>query len=187
MATPTNYKTDGAFISGTLSAHSGSFGGFYFQGDRDKEFIQDVTKELLKKICNQRVFIYAIDWEKTKANFYGESQEKIFKDPIQTWARIMYNDPIQSLNNFTYDTKYTITVEFYSKILDDQDIKLREGDILRLGNIDTTKTAYYEITNLIYTHPQFGQTEDLIDIRATCTIARQSLITILSRNQVTPA
>ena len=185
MSTPTDYQTDSSIISGTFNAGSGSFGGSYFTGERDKEFFHDITNELIKKICNQRVFIYQVDWEKTTTNMYGESTEKVYKDPTQTWGRIMYNDPIQNLNSFSYDTKYNIQIEFYSKMLDAQDIKLREGDCLRLGvnSISTNSTLFLEITNLVYVSPLHGQTDVLLDMRAICTTARQSLVSILSRDQ----
>ena len=101
------------------------------------------------------------------------------------WARIMYNDPIQNFNSFSYDTQYNIQCDFYSDLLKEYDLKLREGDILAVGvkNIGTDNVVYFEISNLIHTQPLMGEIDYILDVRAICTTARKSLLGLLPRIQ----
>lgn len=179
--------TNSTYISGSgaCTGSQGSFGKFFFAGSTDNAMIKDLTNEIMKKICNQKVYIYSIDENLTKDNIYGESENKIFREPKQTWARIEYETPQGNLNSFGYDIKYTANMYFYSTMLNDQDIKLNSGDVVRVGsdNISSNSTIFYELTQVVSDKPLWGQSDNFITIMARATVARKSILDVLARIQ----
>jgi hypothetical protein len=173
--------TNSYAISGSCSGSQGDFGGLYFAGGLDKQLIKNITNELIKKIANQVVYIYQIDNQRTKSNIYGEAENKIFKDSVKMWTRIEFNEPMQTFDNFSFDTKYNVNMYFYKAMTDEADLKINQGDIIRIGGIDNNKTIWLEVSKMYMMQPQLGQTDNLICEKVICTTARQSLVSRLSR------
>ena len=48
--------------------------------NREIDFINDITKELIKDVVGQIVIYYPISEEKTKTNLYNESDQKVFEN-----------------------------------------------------------------------------------------------------------
>lgn len=184
MPIPANYTTDQTSISSsTLSSSAPEYGKFYYaEKNYDQDFIKSVNRELLIKICNQRLYYYAIDDEKTTNNIYGESESKIFKSPTLVWARVNYIEPTQTLGQFGFDIKRQVEVYFYPLLLDEINLIIRQGDVIRLPGINSEKnTIWYEIASVVNQQALFGQFDNLMCIKCNANIARNSLINMISR------
>ena len=65
---------------------------------REINFISDITKEVIKDVCGQRIYLYPISEVKPQTHgVYEESLKKIFDQPIAIDALVD--------TNFTADTK----------------------------------------------------------------------------------
>ena len=136
--------------------------------NREIDFINDITKELIKDVVGQVVVYYPISEEKTKTNLYNESDQKIFDTPIEIEVLVEYKGETEiTTTKFGIDSIFEITVFFHKKDLSDKSIKVREGDFVQYGE------KFYEILKLLRPKDIFGQQQNIPGIHAECRIARE--------------
>lgn len=145
-----------------------------FVGDREINFINHISKELIQKVVCQKVIYYSVSEEHTNTHrLYGEAAKKTTFTPVEISARILYQEPSQSVDKFSIDTTYKLEVYFHLNELKERNIIPREGDFVKFG------TIVYEIEKL--TRPQivYGQMENEMMVKAIARVARESQFEVL--------
>ena len=136
---------------------------------KELQFFNSINKELIQRIIGQEITYYHVSIEKTVVNeLYNEAIEKVVYQPVLLNALILYNAPEQTSTNFTVDTVYSIEVYMHIHELEERNIKPREGDFVKFGEV------MYEVATLTQPQITFGQIENMVMWKATCTIARES-------------
>lgn len=126
-----------------------------FIGPREMNFISDLTKEIIKDINGQIIFLYPISETKTKTHgVYNEAIEKFFDHPIAVDAFVdaqFQGDTV--INQFGVDAVYRQEVYVQYRDLVDRGINVEVGDFFSFGDI------FYEITQIRTLKNIFGQAE----------------------------
>jgi len=145
-----------------------------FAGKKERDLVKQVNDELIERVIGQQIVYYPISLENTDFHpVYGEAIKKSFLSPVRVYALVEYGGAQSSGDVFGIDKTATITVKFHKRrLLDDQDLYVREGDFVLYGE------QYYEITMITWQKQLFGQIEHRFEIIASCTRAREGLFNV---------
>ena len=126
-----------------------------FTGEKERNFVKQVTDEVVERVIGQGVFYYPISVEHTEFHeVYGEAITKTFLPPIKVYALIEWNEYITETGKFGVDRRRAITIHFHKRRLtEDQNLYVREGDFVKYGDL------FYEIVSLSEPQQLFGQTD----------------------------
>jgi hypothetical protein len=140
-----------------------------FVGAKELSFFNSVTKELVQKVVSQRLTYYSVSSEHTKAHdLYDEAITKTVFIPLEINALVYYDAPEQTNTSFSIDTIYKIEIYFHLYELEERNIKPKEGDFVKFGEI------MYEIQNLTQPQITFGQINEKVMTKAVCIVSRKS-------------
>mgnify|MGYP005811572679 FL=1 len=145
-----------------------------FAGKKERDLVKQVNDELIERVVGQQIVYYPISLESTDFHpVYGEAIKKSFLPPVRVYALVEYGGTQSSGDVFGIDKTATITVKFHKRrLLDDQDLYVREGDFVLYGE------QYYEITMITWQRQLFGQIDHRFEIIASCTRAREGLFNV---------
>jgi len=125
-----------------------------FVTPREVNFINDLTKELIKDVIGQKIYYYSISESRTKINeLYDEAPEKIFESPLEIECLVDYQEPTFSTNRYGVEKTQNIEVYIQSRDLLDKQIEVNVGDFFTYGSV------IFEITSVSVTKNIFGQIE----------------------------
>jgi len=128
--------------------------GRFFITPREINFINDVTKELIKDVIGQKIYYFPISEIKSRVHdVYEESQDKVFENPIELDCLVKYEPDEVRTNRFGSETYYTIEAYIQSRDLLDKGIELLEGDFFSYG------TVFFEVIKAPKSDTIFGQVE----------------------------
>lgn len=148
--------------------------GRLFLGSKELNFFNNITKELLQKIVEQKIIYYSVSEEHTKTHrLYDEAINKTVFRPVEINALVLFNEPIQTATQFSIDTVYSIEVYFHVHELEERNIIPKEGDFVKFGDI------LYEIEKLNKPQIVYGQAENLVMMKAICRVSRKSQFEVL--------
>lgn len=150
-----------------------------FISDKEIHFINQLNKELIQNVVNQKIVYYSVSEQHTKANdLYNESIHKTVFNPVEINARLLLKAPQQSTTGFSLDTTYEMEAYFHLDELYQRQITPREGDFMKWGKV------VYEIKKL--TKPQIiaGQIEQEMMIKCECTVSRKSNFDVVDDTEV---
>ncbi len=121
---------------------------------RELNFINDVSKEIIKDVVGQKIYYFPISESKSKVHdVYEEAAEKIFDNPIEIECLVKYNPQDITTDRFGSEENYTIEVYMQSRDLLDKQIEILEGDFFSYG------TLFFEVIKAPATDTIFGQIE----------------------------
>jgi len=121
---------------------------------REINFINDLTKELIKDVVGQKIYYYSISAARTKINeLYDEAPEKVFESPIEIECLVDYQEPSFTTNRYGVEKTQNIEVFMQSRDLLDKQIEIDTGDFFTYGSV------IFEITSVTVTKNIFGQIE----------------------------
>ena len=145
-----------------------------FTGKKEKDFVKQVTDEVIERVIGQTVIYYPISLEHTNFHdIYGEAIDKNFLDPIRVYAMVKYESQTTRTTNYGVDRIEKISVAFHKRRLaEDQDLFVREGDFIQYGE------HFYEILSLVEPKWLYGQVETKYEIAASCVRAREGLFNV---------
>ena len=145
-----------------------------FAGQKERDLVKQVNDELVERVIGQQVAYYPISLERTDFHpIYGEAIKKSFLPPVRVYALVEYGGSQSNADVFGVDKTATITVKFHKRrLLEDQDLYVREGDFVLYGE------QYYEITMITWQRQLFGQIDHRFEIIASCTRAREGLFNV---------
>lgn len=139
-----------------------------FITQREINFIDNVTKELLQGVVEEVVNYYSISIEKSDVNqLYQESIHKIWNPPVGITALVLYDQGPSVAGRYNLDSRYTMDVYFHKKELTERNVVVREGDFVEYGGI------YFEITSATQPQVVFGQINNKVMTKCTCVPARE--------------
>ena len=127
--------------------------GLFFSA-RDMELFNDYNTELLGIIAQTGITYYRIEPDSSDPNsIYGESEEKVTRDPVQVHCWVMLDEPETETNSFTVDTRRRIELYMHKDRLTELDLVPRMGDFVGYDN------QYFEILrasvpNFVFSYPQ---------------------------------
>ena len=121
---------------------------------REIDFINDISKELLKDVVGQKVYYFPISEIKSDIHdVYEESPEKVFENPIEIEALVKYQPQEIRANIFGSEDYYTIEVYLQERDIIDKEINILEGDFFSYG------TVFFEIIQAPNSSTIYGQIE----------------------------
>jgi hypothetical protein len=130
-----------------------------FLTPREINFMNDISKELVKDVIGQKIFLYQISEIKSKVHdIYEESQDKIFDNPISLDCLVEFEPQTIKTDNFGSEEYSSIKVYVQSRDLLDKGINILEGDFFSYGELffeivtaPTAETIYGQIEHDSYT------------------------------------
>lgn len=134
---------------------------------RELAFVADITKEIIKDICGQKIIYYPISELKTKVHdVYLESPEKVFDNPIEIEVLSQSPKVDSKYDKFSFDQKYTIELYVQWRDLVDKGVTVTQGDFFQYGEI------FYEIEKVTHINAMFGQIEHKDGVKITAVNSR---------------
>lgn len=138
-----------------------------FIGQQELDFVSDINKEIISKWTGQEIIYYAIDMTATTVHdVYGESLQKIYKDPINIECLVFYDEPEVKSTDLQTEIHYSISVYFHKRSLAENNFFPQEGDYLKWGPV------FYEIVTGSEPQLQFGRIENPMMIKCHCRFLR---------------
>ena len=105
-----------------------------FGGSRDISLFNSISKELINDIIQSEVGYYKFALEKTTSNVYGESQGKVYYEPVRIACLMNREDQSWSSDDFGSDVNQTLNFRFLKEELKDINLVPEVGDILLFRN-----------------------------------------------------
>ena len=144
-----------------------------FLTPRELDFINDTTKELIKDVVGQKIYLYKVRPEYTNIHsVYEEAIDKVFDPPVEIECRVQYTPEDVRVNKFGSEEFYTIEAYFHARDLIERDIQIQEGDFF---NFDAT---WFEVVKSTINSIVYGQIEHSMGVHVICKQARKGLIDI---------
>jgi len=114
-----------------------------FVTQRDYEFMQHITREMIDDTMDVGVVLYKIVVESVRLNIYGESQSKPRYTPVKVNAVVNYNkNVVTSGDGFGTTQEQRVDFRFARRMLQEVNVYPEIGDIISYNN------HYYEINNI---------------------------------------
>jgi hypothetical protein len=127
-----------------------------FVTQRDYEFMQHITREMIDDTMDVGVILYKIVQASTKVNLYGESLSKSRYTPVKLNAVVNYNkNTVSTSDGLGITQEQRVDFRFARRML--QEVKVYP----EIGDIVGYNSHFYEINNiqetqLIAGKPQFN-------------------------------
>lgn len=107
-----------------------------FIGQREIEFINDLTKEFIKDVVGQTIQYFPVSPFKSKVNdLYNESIEKIFERPIRIPALVGMPEYASKTTGFGSDVEVKIETLIQFRDMEDKGIRPSEGDFFTYDDV----------------------------------------------------
>ena len=145
-----------------------------FITSREINFLNDISKELVKDIVGQKIYLYQVSEILSNVHdIYEEAEEKIFDNPIELECLVTYKPQAIKTDKFGSEEYSEIELKIQSRDLLDKQIEILEGDFFSYG------TKFFEIVTAPTSETLFGQIEYSSFITVTGKQARKG--TFLSK------
>ena len=125
-----------------------------FGGSRDISLFNTISKELINDIIQIEVGYYKFVLERTSVNVYGESEGKVFYEPVRIACLMKKEYQAWSSDDFGSDVDQTIDFRFLKQELKDINLVPEVGDILLFKN------NFYEIDTRVENQLLLGKDPD---------------------------
>ena len=125
-----------------------------FGGSRDICLFNNLSKELMNDIIQSEVGYYKFALEKTSSNVYGESQGKVYYEPVRIASLIVREDQKWSSNDFGPNIAQILDFRFLKNELISINLVPEVGDILLFRN------NFYEVDGKIENQLIVGKDPD---------------------------
>ena len=146
-----------------------------FIGQRDYNFFQNISRELLDEVIQTQVFFYKLIAGETTVNLYGEALDKSYYDGVSVFAMLQYGDETQQYDGFGQDTEQDVTVRL------NQDTCILKDIYPEIGDFFYFNDSFYEITNTNQTQLVGMQVENNFGIECITRLTRISQLNIKPR------
>ncbi len=148
-----------------------------FVGKAERNFVKQITDEVIEKIVGEQVLYFPIDVERSDFHpLYGEAIKKTFLPPIRVYSIIEYAGSDRVQEQYGFDTLYNINIHMHKRRLtEDQNLFARLGDFVQYDNMYFEIVDIYEPRFLFGQDSSFTSTETSVEITAVAKQARQGL------------
>lgn len=142
-----------------------------FATQRELNFISDITKELIKDVVGNFIYLYPISELKTQTHgVYNEALQKIYDNPIKVDALVDSNFQTDTkIDKFGIDAQYKIEVFIQHRDLVDRGINISIGDFFSFSDV------FYEITERVFMRNILGLPEHKDGVRLIGIKSREGL------------
>ena len=142
-----------------------------FVTHRELNYISDLTKELIKDVVGQKVYLFPISELKTQTHgVYNESLQKVYDNPIALDALVDNNFQTDTkIDKFGVDAQYKVEVFVQYRDLVDKGISVNIGDFFSFSDV------FYEITEWVFMRNIYGMPEHKDGIKLIGVKAREGL------------
>jgi hypothetical protein len=148
-----------------------------FVGKAERNFVKQITDEVVEKIVGEQILYFPIDVERSNFHpLYGEAIKKTFLPPVRVYSMIEYVGSDRVQEQYGFDTLYNINIHMHKRRLtEDQNLFARLGDFVQYDSM------YFEIVDIFEPRYLFGQdsaftsTETAVEVTAVAKQARQGL------------
>jgi hypothetical protein len=131
-----------------------------FIGQREVDFISDITKEVIKDVVGQKIYYYTVREDLSNVHeIYEESIYKIFNPPVEIECMIEWKPSTVKTTKFGHEQMKNITAHLHPRDLIDRNIDVREGDYFSFGE------NFFEISSIIQDKIAYGQVERAISTK----------------------
>lgn len=114
-----------------------------FVTQKDYEFIQHITRELIDETMDVGVVLYKIVVASAKVNIYGESTNKPRYTPVKVNAVVNYNkNTVNTSDGFGVNQDMRVDFRFARRMLEEVNTYPEIGDIIGYNN------HFFEINNI---------------------------------------
>ena len=128
--------------------------GRLFISPREINFINDLSKEVVKEVVGQFIYYYPISTVKSNVHdVYEEATKKVFENPIKLDALVKYVPQEIRANKFGSEEYYTIEAYVQERDMIDKGVKVEEGDFFSYGEV------FFEIITVPDSSTIYGQVE----------------------------
>ena len=139
-----------------------------FITQKELDYINRVTKELVQATVGQEVLYYQIALDENDAHrVYKEAVRKTWKPPVKCNALVQWTDNAAKSGLFNLDQDIQIEVYFHKDELDDRNLVPREGDFVEFGQV------YFEIASVAQPQITFGQIQAKVMYKCVCVASRE--------------
>jgi hypothetical protein len=139
-----------------------------FIGQREVDFFNDISREVMKDIVGQVVYYYSIDFARTMVDtLYNESPEKVFDAPVELAARVTWQPADVTTSEFGHDSIRQLDVFVHVRDLIERGLRVNAGDYLSFGD------TFYEVASCVFADVVMGHPEFSMGYKMTCVQARQ--------------
>ena len=122
-----------------------------FGSARDASLIRSINRELINDYIDTEVGFYKLNLESSRANLYGESDNKVYYARIKMNAIIEFEEKSRSNDEYGLDYTRNAIYSFLRDDLKDRNIVIEEGDIIEYNN------EYFEVDNVSSTQYWSGR------------------------------
>lgn len=149
-----------------------------FIGQKEIDFVNDLTKEFIKDVVGQVVHYYPISYTKSLVHgVYNEAVEKIFENPIKIPALVGMPEFSSKTTSFGPDIEARVDVLFQYKDLQDKGVVISEGDMFSYDD------TLYEILTVVNADKNiFGLAEHNVAWKVTARNVRASQFAVPNIN-----
>ena len=143
-----------------------------FTLQRDINFFEGISRELVDAVVTTAVILYKLVIENSKTNLYGESLSKTYYSGVECNAMIERQDTTATYEGFGSDITQTVDFRFNRFSLKDT------GFYPEIGDIIFHNDAYFEIDNVREDQLIGGRTGDQEHFSIICStfMSRRSSI-----------
>jgi hypothetical protein len=154
-----------------------------FGGNRDISLFRTMNKELINDIIQTEVGYYKFALAENETNVYGESENKVYYEPLLVPSLINREDQTWTETDFGPDSTQQLTFAFLRATLVDKNLVPEVGDILLYNN------DYFELTGIVENqffagkNPDYSMNEDTDEFGVSLSIickASKSRIEVLN-------
>ena len=139
-----------------------------FITSREIQFINDITKELVKDVIGQQIIYYPISTMKTQIHpIYEEAIEKIFENPIRLDVLAGQPNWETKWNQFGNEQSNKFELFVQARDLLDKGYNLNEGDFFLYGD------QLYELVTFVPINNIYGQVEYTTGYKLEGKVARK--------------
>ena len=125
-----------------------------FISPREINFINDLSKEVVKDVVGQAIYYYPISTFKSNVHdVYEEATKKVFENPIKIDALVKFIPQDIRANKFGSEEYSTIEAYVQERDLIDKGITVEEGDFFSYGEV------FFEIITVPDSSTIYGQIE----------------------------
>ena len=131
-----------------------------FGGDRDISLFRTMNKELINDIIQTEIGFYKFVIQDSEINVYGESENKVYYEPLLVPALITREDQAWNETDFGPDSTQQMTFAFLRATLVEKNIVPEIGDIVLYNN------DYFEFNSIVENqfftgkNPDYSMNED---------------------------
>jgi hypothetical protein len=114
-----------------------------FGGARDISLFRNMNQELINDIIQTEIGYYKFVIQDSETNVYGESNKKVYYEPLLIPSLITREDQAWSSNDYGPDVTQQMTFAFLRATLVDKNLLPEIGDIVLFNN------DYFEFNSII--------------------------------------